>query len=90
MTDDDLCPEREYRDSLTDDEFFTYVAGRMQRLPWEGDPGFDPETEYLDGLGEDERLGIPDPCPTCGSASACAWDSEGRPMIHVLKEDEES
>lgn len=25
-----------------------------------------------------------EPCPECGEHGACAWDSEGRPLIHAL------
>jgi hypothetical protein len=29
-----------------------------------------------------------DPCPECGALGACAWDSEGRPMIHTTTPEE--
>ena len=33
-------------------------------------------------FGLDDELDIP-PCPLCGEPGACAFDADGRPMIHV-------
>ena len=24
------------------------------------------------------------PCPECGESGACAWDAEGRPLVHAI------
>ena len=39
---------------------------------------------------DDEPLTV-EPCPVCGSLTACSYDAEGRPLIHTdaeLPEDE--
>jgi hypothetical protein len=28
-----------------------------------------------------------EPCGDCGSVGACAWDAEGRPLVHPVSED---
>lgn len=40
------------------------------------DPEPEPEIDF-------DELGTDQPCATCGETGACAWDSEGRPMIHA-------
>ena len=30
-----------------------------------------------------------EPCPACGETGACAWDSEGRPLIHAIPVEED-
>lgn len=32
-----------------------------------------------------EYVTISDPCPECGQVGPCAYDVEGRPMIHTLE-----
>ena len=45
------------------------------------------EPEYVDLDPEDVAdLG---PCPECGATGACAYDSEGRALIHTSVNDEE-
>lgn len=39
------------------------------------------EVEYLDGAGEIQLSA--EPCRECGEVGACAWDAEGRPLIHA-------
>lgn len=29
-----------------------------------------------------------EPCPECGATGACAWDNEGRPLIHAIGSDD--
>jgi hypothetical protein len=31
-----------------------------------------------------------DPCPVCGEVSACDYDSDGRPLIHAITEDDDA
>lgn len=41
--------------------------------------------EQQDCEGEDSYEVFSDgPCPLCGEQQACGYDTEGRPMIHVL------
>lgn len=70
------CTEREYRNSLSEGEFWAHV--------FQLDYDFY-EDYYLDDeppTNED----YPDPCPICRSITACGFDSEGRPMIHVVED----
>lgn len=74
-TDIGLCPEAAYRDSLDDEQFWDYVLGN--RRP--GDPA-----DELDVDGTDVAVSSQyDPCPECGERGPCAYDAEGRPMVHV-------
>jgi hypothetical protein len=61
---------------MSDDEFWDDVFGQNDVLP---------EVQELD-----ECFGIdaPAPCPECGSLVACVYDFEGRPMIHVVDDEE--
>jgi len=43
-------------------------------------PPLSPSSEQLEVLEES----FPGPCPLCGACDACGYDSEGRPLIHVL------
>lgn len=38
---------------------------------------------YLQDRSLEDQLA--DACPECGERSACAYDDEGRPLIHVVK-----
>lgn len=66
-----LCPDNEYRNSLTEQEFWEYVL----------------HTEYPNWIDSDDPDLDDDlsqaTCTVCGSNGACAYDSEGRPMIHT-------
>lgn len=71
-----LCGEADLRDSMTDDEFWEHVYSReawTANDPWDDGPG-DPLII---------ENGVTNPCPECGSLGACAYDAEGRPMIHA-------
>ena len=72
-----VCHVREKRRTMNDEEFWADVFGEPDPLN---------EAQELD-----ECFGIeaPNPCPECGSVTACAYDSEGRPMIHVVEESDE-
>jgi hypothetical protein len=71
-----LCPEADERDAMTDDEFWERVSENLIGPQW----GPDDEGPDLDAALD---VGV---CDTCGSAGACAYDSEGRPLIHTSEE----
>lgn len=70
-----LCPEAEKRAAMTDAEFWDHVADSLN--PPQFDPSDLPGWEPFDDLD--------DPCPTCGATSACAFDDDGRPLIHATE-----
>lgn len=73
-----LCPEADERDAMTDEEFWQRVADNLTGPMWD-----------LDDEGPDLDAAISAPaCGVCGSDGACAWDSEGRPLIHANEEDD--
>jgi hypothetical protein len=67
-----LCPEFEYRQTLSDEDFWIHIFG-------EGPTYNDDDRPDLD-----EPYTTSDPCPICYSIEACGYDNEGRPMIHSL------
>ena len=76
-----LCPEADRRDAMTDDEFWADVARNLTGLTWDDEPTWD---------GPDLDVQVSrEPCPECGAPGACAWDSEGRPLIHATDPDQE-
>lgn len=78
----DLCPDADYRDDMTDDEFWEHVLiGTITPVYQETDPNGD----YYDGPDES----VVQPCASCGSLGACGYDSEGRALIHADDRDEE-
>lgn len=70
------CSEADLRDAMDDGEFWAHVL-------YQGDPHED-HFDHSPALGPVEQ-----PCPDCGSVGACAWDSEGRPLIHAQSGDDE-
>lgn len=72
------CPEFAARAAMTDDQFWDHVLKSQQ--PVEVDPSDDP----IDPPAIDEIRS----CPECGERGACGYDTEGRPMIHVLTKEE--
>lgn len=78
-----ICPEGEYRNSLSEEEFWNYVCRSLgpEEPP---DSLTEDEIDYIRENGGD----IPQPCPVCRSIIACSYDSEGRPMIHVVEDSE--
>lgn len=75
-----LCPDAEYRASLSEDDFWPYVL-LGQRPGDEPDEGPDMDDPLFTDQGS--------ACPECGEFGACAYDSEDRPMIHVIESDDE-
>lgn len=70
----DLCPEADERDAMSDVEFWEHVF--PQSAPDDSLFGEDGPVERLLSL-------VVEPCPVCGSDGACAYDTEGRPLIHT-------
>ena len=70
-----LCSEADYRDGLSDTDFWAHVYGSWQ-------DAFDPDDTGLPRQFDGE------PCPECGEAGACTYDVEGRPLIHVISDDD--
>ena len=77
-----LCSEAEYRDSLSDDEFWSHVF--PQTIP----EGWDDTPSAIDMEDIVNLSHLASPCPECGQSGACAYDSEGRALIHVTQEDD--
>jgi hypothetical protein len=75
-----LCPEAELRDAMNDGEFWAHVFGQ-DGPDQDYDPADDPN--YPDPAELELNARLADPCPECGQVGACAYDAEGRPMIHV-------
>lgn len=74
----DLCPEAEERDSMGEPEFWERALEAEQPAALDPDEIVDAEivrdpAEFYDG----------DVCTECGSEGACAYDSEGRALIHA-------
>jgi hypothetical protein len=76
-----LCPEAEFRDGLSDAEFWDYVLNGRRPADGDDDYGPDPDHEALDPFAYAQ------PCPECGSRSACAFDIDGRPLIHATEKE---
>ena len=73
-----ICPEFDYREGLSDQEFWANVYSSLQ------------EDQDFDGPEPDPFPISGGPCPECGESGPCGYDSEGRPMIHIVSEDEQS
>jgi hypothetical protein len=82
-----LCPEHELRAAMDDGEFWAHVL-----LPPGDDREYDPDDDpNIPDLAEYElNARLAGPCPECGQHGACAYDDEGRPLIHVTDDEEES
>lgn len=78
-----LCPEAEMRAAMTDDEFWAHVYAQP-----EFDDPREPDDQEIAEYELGDKLG--GPCPACGQYGACAYDQEGRPLIHVLEDEDES
>ena len=76
-----LCPEADERDALDDGEFWERVASNLG-------VNTDPEDLEVD-LVVDPTMAL-GTCVECGSVGACGYDSEGRAMIHVAYDEEQS
>lgn len=71
-----LCREAAFREGLSDPEFWEHVllGGKA------------PGPDYDIDLDDIEQM-QGSPCPECGQTGACAYDAEGRPMIHTTEDD---
>lgn len=79
-----LCPEAEMRAAMSEADFWAHVL-----LPGQGpmenyDPAEDLNHHDLAEMELEARLA--DPCPACGQVGACAYDGEGRALIHVTED----
>ena len=72
-----LCPEHYLRAAMTDDEFWAHVYPDTLPPRWDDQPS----TIDLEDMASMSHLA--NPCPECGQWGACAYDAEGRPMIHM-------
>ena len=77
-----LCPEFEMRAAMTDTEFWDHVLNPPLPTTWDTEPS----TIDIDDIVSFSHLGSP--CPECGSIGACAYDQEGRAMIHATSKDD--
>lgn len=75
-----LCSEASLRDAMTDAEFWDHVLNHP-------DPRHDEDAFLPDA--EEFAVHTSSPCPECGQRGACAYDVEGRPMVHAVTEDDE-
>lgn len=73
-----LCGEAALRDAMTDEEFWQHVFGRE---------GWDPEDWDDDGPSDPIEARWTNTCSECGALGACAYDAEGRPLIHAVEVD---
>lgn len=80
------CLVRDRRAGMTDDEFWADVYPGHTPPP---DSGADLDDEAVD-YGPDGDVPVSEPCPECGEPGACAWDAEGRPLIHAVRRPEEA
>lgn len=62
-----LCREADQRDAMSDDEFWDHAF---------------PQSD-VEESGPDVVALTVEPCPVCGEQGACAYDAEGRPLIHT-------
>ena len=76
------CPEFEMRARMSDEEFWDHVFNRPIPETWDTLPS-SIDTEDMEKMSH-----ISTPCPECGQWGACAYDAEGRALIHVTNEDE--
>lgn len=75
-----LCPEAEARDAMTDGEFWAHVFPEIG----EADPDFFDIPPDVAAQWELETR-LANPCPECGQVGACAYDVDGRALIHVTE-----
>jgi hypothetical protein len=71
------CPERVKRAAMTDAEFWDYVLLGVE-------PGEDSDQPDPPETWEDVPEGVA-PCLECGAIGPCAFDPEGRPLIHQIE-----
>lgn len=73
------CAARARRAGMTDEEFWVDVAAEMQPV---GEA--EPDEDSGDFIFADV------PCPICDAPGACAYDAEGRPLIHTTPEGDDA
>lgn len=73
-----LCPDADERDAMTDAEFWQHVADNLTGPRWDIDD---------EGPDIDAALNV-GTCETCGSSGACAYDAEGRALIHASPDED--
>lgn len=71
-----LCGEADLRDAMSDEDFWAHVYGQEA---W--------EPEDFDDGPHDPLSDITNLCPECGQYGACAYDAEGRALIHATERD---
>jgi hypothetical protein len=64
------------RAAMSDGEFWQHVLGAGH-------------TDDGEWLIEGDAPPLGEPCTECGAHAACAYDEEGRPMIHATGGDDE-
>jgi len=70
------CPERGRRAAMSDGEFWDNVLGVFPDWPMMIEAESD--DEIVDGVPFTDT-----PCTLCGATRPCAYDAEGRPLIHA-------
>jgi len=78
------CASRVRRANMTDNEFWQDVADSLTGGRARHDDYEEPD---LDDFGPDGDAAVlaAEPCPECEAEGACAWDAEGRPLIHAVR-----
>ena len=79
-----LCPEAALRDAMDDGEFWDHVFNGDREPVDHYDEDFNIPPEVAAAWELETRLA--NPCPECGQHGACAYDAEGRALIHVTEE----
>ncbi len=49
-----------------------------------------PVDDYDPNAPTADEVAISAPCPECGQVGACAYDTEGRPLIHATNTEEDA
>lgn len=80
----DLCADADLRDQQDDAEFWEHVGASLGFVINVADVADDMDQDDLDALAL-----APVPCPVCGSSGACAYDAEGRALVHPDEIDDE-
>lgn len=75
-----LCPEHDLRAAMSDDDFWAHVYPQGEHE--------DEGPNLLDAEDMVALSSIDTPCSECGVVGACAYDAEGRALIHVTEEDD--
>jgi hypothetical protein len=70
------------RAAMSDADFWAHVYPQTLPAGWDDSPS----AIDLEDMAQLSHLGSP--CPECGQAGACAYDAEGRALIHVTTEDD--